>query len=180
MTMELSPQSTMSEILREAPGAQRALFRLYHIGGCSSCGFRPEETFSEVCARNGVDQPARALTRVLEEAAQEEKWLVDPLDLARELVGEDPPTLLDIRTREEYDAVAIAGSHHLTQPLMQEILGTWPKNVPLVLVDHTGQRALDAAAYLQGHGMTNLRVLRGGIDRWSIEVNPELPRYTLE
>jgi rhodanese-related sulfurtransferase len=179
-TMELSPQSTMQEILQEIPGAQRALFRLYHIGGCSSCGFQPEETFSAVCARHGVEEPARALARVKEEAAQEERWMVSPLELASELVGEDPPTLVDIRTREEFDAVAIAGSHHLTQPLMQEILGTWPKDVPLVLVDHLGQRALDAAAYLQGHGMTNLRVLRGGIDRWSIEVNPELPRYTLE
>lgn len=178
--MELTPQSTMQEILAEVPGAQRALFRLYHIGGCSSCGFQPEETFSAVCARHGVEQPARALVRVLEEAAQEEKWMISPVELAAELVGENPPALLDIRTSEEFAAVAIAGSHHLNQPLLQEILSDWPKDVPIVLIDHTGQRALDAAAYLQGHGMTNLRVLRGGIDRWSIEVNPALPRYTLE
>ena len=34
------------------PGAQRALFRKYHIGGCSSCGFSPNETLAGVCARN--------------------------------------------------------------------------------------------------------------------------------
>jgi hypothetical protein len=29
----------MSAVLENFPGAQRALFRRYHIGGCSSCGF---------------------------------------------------------------------------------------------------------------------------------------------
>ena len=42
----------MSELLQQFPGAQRALFRKYHIGGCSSCGFSPEETLAGVCARN--------------------------------------------------------------------------------------------------------------------------------
>src|ERR1700750_3158557 len=43
---------TMRELLEQYPGAQRALFRKYHIGGCSSCGFKPEETLGQVCARN--------------------------------------------------------------------------------------------------------------------------------
>ena len=43
----------MSAVLGQFPGAQRALFRRYHIGGCSSCGFQPTETLAEVCARNG-------------------------------------------------------------------------------------------------------------------------------
>ena len=43
----------MREVLEVFPGAQRALFRRYHIGGCSSCGFQPEETLEQVCRRNG-------------------------------------------------------------------------------------------------------------------------------
>src|ERR687885_793306 len=43
----------MSEIVERFPGAQRALFRRYHIGGCSSCGFSPDETLASVCGRNG-------------------------------------------------------------------------------------------------------------------------------
>ncbi len=31
----------MSAVLEKFPGAQRALFRRYHIGGCSNCGFLP-------------------------------------------------------------------------------------------------------------------------------------------
>jgi len=170
----------MEELLTRLPGARRALFRLYHIGGCSSCGFRPDETIAEVCSRNGDLNPEEVLERVEIEAAKEAAFQVAPLELAKELIGDEPPRLVDIRTREEFEAVSIAGSLHLTQPLMQEILGTWPKEGKIVLVDHQGDRALDAAAYFSGHGMNQVRTLRGGIDAWSLEVNPELPRYTLE
>ncbi len=37
----IDPNITMRELLEQFPGAQRALFRKYHIGGCSSCGFSP-------------------------------------------------------------------------------------------------------------------------------------------
>ena len=47
---------TMAELLEAYPGAQRALFRNYHIGGCASCGFRSDETLAQVCHRNdGLD-----------------------------------------------------------------------------------------------------------------------------
>ena len=63
---------------------------------------------------------------------------------------------------------------------MQEILAGWPKDHLLVLIDHMGARSLDAAAYFAGHGFTNVRGVRGGIDAWSAEVDPSLPRYSLE
>src|SRR6266436_5717297 len=53
ITESISPQSSMREVLEVYPGAQRALFRQYHIGGCSSCAFQPEETLGQVCQRNG-------------------------------------------------------------------------------------------------------------------------------
>jgi rhodanese-related sulfurtransferase len=39
---------------------------------------------------------------------------------------------------------------------------------------------MDAAAYFLGHGFPNVKSLRGGIDAWSVEVDPSLPRYHLE
>ena len=39
---------------------------------------------------------------------------------------------------------------------------------------------MDAAAYFAGHGFTNVRALGGGIDAWSVEIDPALPRYELE
>ena len=63
---------------------------------------------------------------------------------------------------------------------MQKILSAWPKNDLLVIYDHQGTRSLDAAAYFQGHGFENVKSLRGGIDAWSTEIDPKLPRYHLE
>jgi len=64
--------------------------------------------------------------------------------------------------------------------LMQQITGKWPRQDLLVIYDHTGERSLDAAAWFQGHNFENVKVLRGGIDAWSAEVDPKLPRYHLE
>ena len=55
------PSSSMREVLAVYPGAQRALFRKYHIGGCSSCAFRPDETLAQVCARNNNLNSAEVL-----------------------------------------------------------------------------------------------------------------------
>jgi len=179
MTATLSPAMTMQELLQALPGAQRALFRLYHIGGCASCGFRPEETVAEVCARNEGLDPAEALAAVETACAEDAKMLIEPKEAAAALADGDA-RVLDIRTREEFDAVRIPQAQHFTQELLQTIMAEWPKDDLLVLVDHQGARGLDAAAYFAGHGFTNVRSLRGGIDAWSLEVNPALPRYTVE
>jgi rhodanese-related sulfurtransferase len=49
----------------------------------------------------------------------------------------------------------------------------------LVIIDHQGKQGLDAAAYFMGHGLQNVRCLRGGIDAWSQEVDPKVRRYRL-
>jgi len=63
---------------------------------------------------------------------------------------------------------------------LQEVMGTWSKDTAIIIVDHTGSRSLDAAAYFAGHAFTNIRALRGGIDAWSCEVDSSMPRYTTE
>ncbi len=180
MTATLSPDVTMQELLQVLPGAQRALFRLHHIGGCSSCGFRPDETFAEVCARNENLDPLAVLAQVEAACAEDAKMLIEPKEAAAALAGDAGTRLLDIRTREEFDAVHIPQARHFTQELLPSIMGEWPKDSLVVLVDHQGARSLDAAAYFAGHGFTNIRGLRGGIDAWSLEVDPTLPRYSVE
>ncbi len=96
------------------------------------------------------------------------------------LLEADGVEILDIRTREEYDAVHVQGAQFLDQALMQQMLAARPKDDLLVILDHDGSRSLDAAAFFAGHGFTNIKCLRGGIDAWSVQVDPNLPRYTLE
>ncbi len=169
----------MADLLAEYPGAQRALFRAYHIGGCSSCGFRPDETVGEVCRRNDNLDPDDVLTTVRTAWEQDEAMMVSPAAL-KALLDAGTVEILDIRTKEEREAVHIAGTRHFDQTLMQEVLASRPKDSLLVILDHTGTRSLDAAAYFAGHGFTNVKCLRGGIDAWSEQIDPNLPRYSLE
>ena len=147
------------------PGARRALFRKYHIGGCSSCGFKMDETLGGVCERNNALDVAEVLAEIQSSHEADQKSLVEPKDLR------------DVRSQEEFDAARIEGATHMTRDLMQEIMGKWDPEMPFVIIDHQGQQGLDAAAYYLGHGLKNVRCLRGGLDAWSLEVDESVPRY---
>jgi hypothetical protein len=77
-TKRIGPNSVMREVLEVFPSAQRALFRRYHIGGCSSCGFQPTETLAEVCARNGNLDAAEVLVYIQSSHEQDSKILISP------------------------------------------------------------------------------------------------------
>jgi len=169
----------MRDVLEVYPGAQRALFRRYHIGGCASCGFQPTETLEQVCQRNDLTNVTEVLDHIRTSHEQDTKLLVEPKALSDLLKQDKTIRLLDVRSREEFDAVHIEGSILLSQPVMQKIMAEGTNTQPLVIVDHQGKQALDAAAYFMGHGLANVRCLRGGIDAWSQEVDSKLQRYRL-
>jgi rhodanese-related sulfurtransferase len=178
-TETIGPQSTMGEVLALYPGAQRALFRRYHIGGCASCGFQPTETLEQVCRRNGIANVGEVLDHVKTSHGQDARILIEANALAEWLKQDKSVRLLDVRSREEFETVHIDGSVLMSQPVMQGILAEGTNARALVIIDHQGPQGLDAAAYFMGHGLTNVRCLRGGIDAWSQEVDPKLPRYRL-
>jgi rhodanese-related sulfurtransferase len=179
-TAAIDPSITMRELLEQYPGAQRALFRRYHIGGCASCGFSPEEMLAGVCVRNenlDVDEVAE---HILASDAADRAMQIEPRELSARLAAGETIHLLDIRTREEFDAVKLPGAQLFTQEFMQEILANWSRTDLVVIYDHQGTRGMDAAAYFQGHGFEQIRSLRGGINAWSEQVDPKLSRYHLE
>lgn len=177
MNRPLTSESTMSEVLEQYPGAQRELFRRYHIGGCASCGFQLTETLAGVCERNGGLDPQQILAGLAASHAEDEQVLVSPTELKTWMERDPGVRLVDVRSREEFEAVHIKGSILLSQPVMREILAEGTNDRPLVIVDHQGKHGLDAAAYFAGHGLKQVRCLRGGIDAWSREVDPSIRRY---
>ena len=179
MTESISSDSPMSGVLDAFPGAQRALFRRYHIGGCSSCGFQPTETLAQVCERNGNLDVAEVLAHIRSSHEQDAKILIEPKELAALRQQDTTVRLLDVRSREEFETVHIEGSALMSQDTMRQIMGEGTNTRPLVIVDHQGKTALDAAAYFMGHGLQNVRCLRGGIDAWAQEVEPTMRRYKL-
>lgn len=175
--MTVGPQSPMRDVLEVFPGAQRALFRRYHIGGCSSCGFSPDETLAQVCSRNGNLSVDEVLAHIQSSHEQDAKVLISPKELAEALQQDKALRIVDVRSREEFEAVHIEGSTLLSQDAMRQIMGDGSNTKPLVVVDHQGKNGLDAAAYFMGHGLQNVRCLRGGIDAWAQEVDKGMRRY---
>jgi rhodanese-related sulfurtransferase len=87
--------------------------------------------------------------------------------------------LIDLRTREEHEAVVIADSEFFTQELQLQLFAGEP-STPILLYDHSGKNVLDQVAWFRGHGLKECYGLRGGIDAWSREVDPKIPRYRIE
>jgi len=84
---------------------------------------------------------------------------------------------IDVREPWEYQTTHIEGSTLIP-------LGQIPANVArleqadsVILFCHHGMRSLDAAAWLRSQGVAGARSMAGGIDRWSTEIDPRVPRY---
>lgn len=178
-TMTITPLSAMGEILDALPGARRALFARYHLGGCQSCGFSPNESLASLCERNGGLDPREMIAHLHAAHEHDQALLLSPADAKQRLAESPAAVLLDCRTREEHEAVCIPGSQFLTQELQQQLFAHDPEQA-IILYDHLGKNALDTCAWFLGHGMKNTRVLQGGIDAWSRDIDPSLPRYQLE
>jgi rhodanese-related sulfurtransferase len=176
---DLTVHSRMSDIIEALPGARRALFARYHLGGCQSCAFSRDETLEELCQRSENLPPDEVLAHLLDSHQHDLTMLMEPAALRDALNGSAPPRLIDIRTREEHEAVAIPGAEFSTQDLQQRLFAGNPDE-RIVLFDHAGSSVLDQVAWYRGHGLKQTVGLRGGIDAWSLEVDPALPRYRIE
>ena len=86
--------------------------------------------------------------------------------------------LIDVREPSEHGVAKIADSE--LKPLGQIV--NWAsaltdKDEEIVLHCHHGMRSDRACQYLAAQGFTNLKNLIGGIDEWSLKVDPSVPRY---
>ena len=96
----------------------------------------------------------------------------------KDLLARDPKVLfVDVREQWEYDTARIAGSVLIP-------LGEIPSNLQrlesaehVVFFCHHGMRSLDAAAWLRSQGVETAQSMTGGIERWSTEIDPSVPRY---
>lgn len=174
----LTADTPMGVILEALPGARRALFAKYHLGGCQSCGFSQDESLGTLCARSGNLPVKEVIDHLLASHKHDEAMLLSPAN-AKSLLEQPTTRLIDTRTREEFEAVHIPQAEFLTQDLQQSIFGGNPERT-ILLCDHSGRHVLDTVAWFRGHGLKRTFGIRGGIDAWSLEIDPTLPRYRIE
>ena len=107
---------------------------------------------------------------------------VSPAQLARALAlpadHPDRPALLDVRWPQEHAVAALPGALLIPLPELDERADELAplEGRKVVVLCHHGVRSLHGAAYLRARGL-DAASLAGGIDRWSLEVDPRVPRY---
>ncbi len=86
-------------------------------------------------------------------------------------------TLIDVRESYEYEIARINGSRLIPLGELEAHLNELPRSGTLILQCHSGGRSEHAVRLLQEAGFTNAVNLEGGIDAWSAEIDPAVPRY---
>jgi adenylyltransferase/sulfurtransferase len=104
---------------------------------------------------------------------------IDVRQLAARLQANEPVYLLDVRQPWEHETAALPGSTLVP-------LGELPRRATeiqppsgalLVVYCHHGVRSLSGAALLERLGFRDVVSLAGGIDAWSVLIDPKVPRY---
>jgi monothiol glutaredoxin len=95
----------------------------------------------------------------------------------KEMLETEPELLLvDVRTERERDIASIEAARPLDQEELARI-ETLPKNTPIAFLCHHGTRSRSAAEHFVGQGFSKVYNVEGGIDAWSVKVDPTVPRY---
>lgn len=86
------------------------------------------------------------------------------------------PFLLDVRNPDEY-AFANLGGYLLPLPQLPARINELDREREIVVHCHTGRRSAKAVEFLYESGFSNVKNLVGGIEAWSVKIDPEVPRY---
>jgi rhodanese-related sulfurtransferase len=102
---------------------------------------------------------------------------IKPADVKARLDRGEKLVLLDVREPWEYELCRIEGAKHVPLGSLAASLQTLPDVEEVICYCHHGMRSLDAAAWLRFKGFEKAKSLAGGIEQWSVEVDPKVPRY---
>lgn len=137
--------------------------RLRRAAACPLCGDAPTQhelvEYVDACA------PAEAV------------FEIEVDELAAALAAPSPPLLLDVRLPHELRLAALPAAVAIPLHELPERLDELPRGRPIVAFCHLGARSLTAVELLRDHGHADARSLSGGIDAWSLRIDPHVPRY---
>jgi rhodanese-related sulfurtransferase len=102
---------------------------------------------------------------------------IKPADVKERLDRGESLVLVDVREQWEYDVCRIEGARLVPLSSLAASLNTLPDVDEVICYCHHGMRSLDAAAWLRFQGFAKAKSLAGGIERWSVEIDPRVPRY---
>lgn len=98
-------------------------------------------------------------------------------DLKKRLDAGEKIVLVDVREPWEYQQCRIDGAMLIPMGTVPSNLQKLDTDEPVVCYCHHGIRSLDVANWLRQQGVSGAKSLAGGIDRWSLEIDPKISRY---
>jgi adenylyltransferase/sulfurtransferase len=102
---------------------------------------------------------------------------ISPQEVKQRLDRGEKLLFVDVREPWEYGTTRIEGSKLIPLREIPANLAALESAEDVILFCHHGIRSLDAAAWLRSQGVEAARSMTGGIDRWSTEIDPLVPRY---
>jgi rhodanese-related sulfurtransferase len=86
--------------------------------------------------------------------------------------------LIDVREPEEHATAQIAGAELLPLSQARDWIDTLPPDAEIVFFCHHGGRSQQIAQYVTSQlGFRNVANMVGGIEEWSLRIDPQVPRY---
>jgi rhodanese-related sulfurtransferase len=105
---------------------------------------------------------------------------IAPSEVKRRLDAGEKLHLIDVREPNEFAMARIDGSELI--PMRQvpgelQALEGRADEAPLIVFCHHGVRSLNVVNWLQNQGVEACQSMAGGIDAWSLGIDPSVPRY---
>ncbi|HVO99555.1 MAG TPA: rhodanese-like domain-containing protein [Bryobacteraceae bacterium] len=105
---------------------------------------------------------------------------ISPTEVKRRLDAGEKLYLIDVREPHEFALSRIAGAELIPMrqiPAELQTLEGYSDEAPLIVFCHHGVRSLNVVNWLRQHGVENCQSMAGGIEAWSLMVDPLVPRY---
>jgi molybdopterin/thiamine biosynthesis adenylyltransferase/rhodanese-related sulfurtransferase len=98
-------------------------------------------------------------------------------ELKRKMESREPFRLVDVRETFEYEIARINGAKLIPLGEIADRTDELPREQMIVVHCHSGQRSAQAVRLLRQQGFANIYNLEGGIDAWSDQIDPSVPKY---
>ena len=103
---------------------------------------------------------------------------ITPTEVKRRLEAGEELSLIDVRELAEHQICQIDGATLIPmRDVSQQFDRLEEAPMPLIVFCHHGVRSLTVVSWLREQGLTECLSMTGGIDAWSREVDPTIPRY---
>jgi rhodanese-related sulfurtransferase len=102
---------------------------------------------------------------------------VTPAEIKQRLDRGEQLLLVDVREPWEAEICRIPGAILIPMSSIPANLQALDTDDDVICYCHRGMRSLDVAVWLRSQGVERAKSLAGGIERWSQEIDPQVPRY---